>query len=129
MGHDRMATHLAISLAQEGHRITVLDTEVDDLDRLPDEVQVDVVLSSGSLIEDLRSIGTQNIDVALALADDDNRNAMAAQIASHIFHVPDVICRIGHPAKESFYRGLGINVLSPTQLLMENVQRALHENP
>ena len=129
MGYDSTGGHLASALDREGHSITVLDTNLDPANTLPEDLHAHVVPSSGSLMEDLRSLGMTNVDIALALSDDDNKNAMAAQIASHIFHVPDVICRISDPQREAFYRDLGLNVVSPTQLLVDNIQRVLQQNP
>ena len=125
LGCDTLGANLAAALAGEGHRITVMDTSPDRLETLPQEPHVEAVLGSESLMEDLRSIGINNVDVFLALSEDDNRNVMAAQVASHIFHVPDVICRIGDPQRERFYKGLGINVVCPTLVLVDNIKSAL----
>ena len=129
MGYDSMGSYLASALDREGHSITVLDTNPKRADSLPEDLRTNVVPSSGSLMEDLRSLGMTNVDIALALSEDDNKNAMAAQIASHMFHVADVICRISDPQREAFYRDLGLNVVSPTQLLVDNIQRVLQQNP
>lgn len=129
MGYDSMGSHLASALNREGHSVTLLDTSPGRADTLPEDLRANVVPSSGSLMEDLRTLGMTNVDIALALSDDDNENAMAAQIASHMFHVPDVICRISDPQREVFYRDLGLNVVSPTQLLVDNIQRVLQQRP
>lgn len=129
MGYDSMGSHLASALNREGHSVTLLDTSPGRADTLPEDLRANVVPSSGSLMEDLRTLGMTNVDIALALSDDDNENAMAAQIASHMFHVPDVICRISDPQREVFYRDLDLNVVSPTQLLVDNIQRVLQQRP
>jgi trk system potassium uptake protein TrkA len=90
-------------------------------------LQIEAVLASESLMEDLRNVGMGGLDVFIALSEDDNKNALAAQIASHIFHVPNVICRIGDPAREKFYRELGMNVIAPTVLAADTIKRALEE--
>ena len=118
LGCDMLGAQLAADLAEEGHRITVMDARPDCFDVLPYGPNVDSVLTSESLMDDLRSVGINNVDVFLALSEDDTRNVMAAQVASHIFHVSDVICRIGDPQREKFYRGLGINVVCPTSVLV-----------
>ena len=129
MGYDSMGSHLASTLDRDGHTITILDTNLDRTNTLPEDLRADVIPSSGSLMEDLRSLGITNVDIALALSDDDNKNAMAAQIASHMFHVPDVICRISDPQREAFYKGLGLKAVSPTQLLVDNIQQVLQQKP
>ena len=125
LGCDQLGVHLASVLARDGHRITVMDARPDCLDALPQEPQVEAVLASESLMEDLRSVGINNVDVFLALSEDDNKNVMAAQVAGHIFHVPDVICRIGDPQREKLYKGLGMKVVCPTLVLVDTIKEAL----
>ena len=125
LGCDELGSHLAASLASDGHRITVMDASPDRLDSLLQDPQVEAVLTSESLMEDLRSVGINNVDVFLALSEDDNRNVMAAQVASQIFHVPDVVCRIGDPQREKFYEGLGIRVVCPTVVVADSIKLAL----
>ena len=127
LGCDNLGTILAAELAREGHRMTVMDASPDRLDSLPQEPQVEAVLTTDSLMEDLRGVALSNVDVFLALTDDDNKNVMAAQVASHIFHVPEVICRIGDPQREAFYRGLGINVVCPTTAMVDSIKKGLND--
>ena len=128
LGCDQLGAHLAAGLAQEGHRPTVMDSSPLCLDSLTSNgLQIEPVLASESLIEDLRNVGMGGLDVFIALSEDDNKNALAAQIASHIFHVPNVICRIGDPYREKFYRELGMNVIAPTVLAADTIKRALEE--
>jgi trk system potassium uptake protein TrkA len=128
LGCDQLGAHLAADLAQDGHRPTVMDSSPLCLDSLArDGLQVEAVLASESLMEDLRNVGMGGLDVFIALSEDDNKNVMAAQIASHIFHVPNVICRIGDPAREKFYRELGMNVVAPTVLVADTIKRALED--
>ena len=124
-GCDKLGVHLTTALAKEGHRITVMDTSSDRLDVLAQEPQVEAILASESLMEDLRGVGTDNIDVFLALSEDDNKNAMVAQVARHIFHIPDVICRISDPEREKSYEGMGIHVICPTLIMVDTFKHAL----
>ena len=125
LGCDKLGAHLATDLAGEGHRVTVLDARPDRLDALPHDPHLEARLASDSFVEDLRGVGVNNVDVFLALSEDDNRNAMAAQVASHIFHVPEVICRISDPQREKMYKGLGMNVVCPTMVLVDTIKSSL----
>ena len=128
LGCDTLGSILAADLAREGHRMTVMDPNPDRLDSLRQEPQVDAVLTTDSLMEDLRGVALSNVDVFLALTDDDNRNVMAAQVASHIFHIPEVICRIGDPQREEFYRSLGIKVVCPTTAMVDTIKSGLNDS-
>ena len=124
-GCEKVGWYLASSLAGEGHQVTVLDSSADSLDALSHDAEVQVVLSTGSLMEDLRSLDISEVDVFLALSDDDSWNAMAGQVASHIFHVPDVICHVGDPERQQFYKSLGITAICPTIVVADAIKDAL----
>ena len=121
VGYDRMGAHLASQLARSGHTVTALDYQAWPGDPLADEKGVHLIPGSESIIADIRNVGPINFNAALALSDDDSRNAMAAQIAVHIFHIPEVVCRIEDPERERLYRSLGLDVISPTQLMTDTI--------
>ena len=130
LGCDKLVTHLVADLAQEGgHQITVMDDAPDCLEGLPQAETVAAFLTAEPIIEHLRRVGINHVDAFLALSDDDNKNAMAAQVASHIFHVQEVICRIGDPLKETMYREMGMNVIGLTPVLKDAVNRTLKGTP
>ena len=129
LGCDRPGVHLATTLVGEGHSVTVMDTSLDRLNSLPREPQIEAILATESLLEDLRSVGMNSVDVFLAVSEDDSWNVMATQVASHIFHVPEVVCRIGDPQREEFYRTLGINVVCPTVVVADALTRSFRHTP
>lgn len=121
VGYDRMGAHLISQLARAGHAVTAIDYQAAPNDPLTNEDRVRIIAGSESLIADIRNVGPTTMDTALALSDDDSKNAMAAQIAAHIFHIPEVVCRIEDPERERLYRNLGLDVISPTQLMTETI--------
>ena len=125
LGYGKLGAHLAASLAKEGHTITVLDSDPARLEPIAQYPHTEGVLASGYLLEDLRRVGMDSVDAFLAVLDDDNTNAMAAQVASHIFHVSDVICHISDPERQTFYEKLGVNVVCPTSVLVESIHSSL----
>ena len=125
LGSDRLGAHLADALSKDGHRITVMDTSPDRLGTLTPTPEIEAFLASESLMEDLRNVGVNNVDVFLALSEDDNRNVMAAQVVSHIFHVPNVVCRIGDPQREKLYKKLGMKIICPTQVVVDTIRGTL----
>ena len=125
LGCDKAGEYLANAMAHKGHQITIMDSDPALLNSLSRENGVEPVLTSESLMQDLRGIDINNVEVFIALSDDDVRNAMAAQVARHIFHIQDVICRIGDPQRQKFYKDLGINAFSPTMTLVETIEGAL----
>ena len=92
LGCDGLVVHLTETFANDGHTVTVMDTSPDRLDTLPRSPPRRGRADHGlPWMEDLRGVAINHVDAFLALSDDDNRNVLAAQVASHIFHVGEVI--------------------------------------
>ena len=98
-----------------------MDSSADRLGPLSSEPHIEVLPSSDSIMNDLRGVRLTNTDLFVAASEDDCRNAMAAQIARHIFHVPDVICLITDPVRGKFYQDLGVNTICPTSVTVDTI--------
>ena len=122
LGYDNMGLHLASSLAGDGHQVTVMDEDAVRLGALPETPNVEAFLTSGSLMSELPRAGMPRVDAFYAISDNDATNAMAAQVASHIFRVREVVCRIEDPEREKFYKGIGINTRCPTSVVVDNLR-------
>ncbi len=127
MGCGRVASELATLLDQEGHDVTVIDTELSQFERLPQSFGGTTVVGDATDEEVLRKAGLMSADAFIALTRDDDRNAMAAQIAKHIFGVRKVICRIYDPPREQFYKALGLEAISPIMVFARLVKGRLEE--
>ena len=66
-------------------------------------------------------------DIFLALANGDNRNAMAAQVAKHLFGVPRVVARIFDPERAEVYEALGVRAVNPTVIVADLARQAAFE--
>lgn len=117
--------HLAPALVNNGHRVTILGQDQKCIDLLSQKLPIETVHCTGSLMEDLQSCHIDNVEVFLALSEDDNQNAMAAQIASHIFNVPRVICHISEASKYAVYKQMGLNVVSSTVAVSDTILQTL----
>ena len=125
MGCGRVGAQIARLLEQEGHEITVLDTDAYSFRRLPHDFSGTALLGNGMDEEVLRRAGIEEADVFVAMTQGDNRNVMAAQIAKHIFNVPRVISRIYDPLRQEMYDTLGIEAFSPTTIFAELVKEKI----
>ena len=74
------------------------------------------IVSDGILEEELIEAGIQDADVFVAVSNRDNRNALAAQKAKHIFNVPKVVCRVGDSERQEMYNRLGLATVSSTKV-------------
>jgi trk system potassium uptake protein TrkA len=116
MGCGRVGARLANLLDQAGHEVLVLDVNSGAFWRLGSEFHGETMVGNGIDIDVLRRAGIERADAFAAVTQGDNRNIMAAQIASHLFHVPKVVTRIYDPIRQDTYAALGLEAISPTVL-------------
>jgi K+ transport systems, NAD-binding component len=128
MGCGRVGSTLAVMLDAEGHDVTVLDVRAEAFRRLPAEFKGKRHIGNGIDQDVLARIGVGEADAFVAVTQGDNRNAMATQIAKHIFGVKRALCRIYDPIREEMYQKLGLETISPTivgaRLLKDKLDQA-----
>ncbi len=129
MGCGRVGAELAAILDREGHQVTVLDIDPDSFSQLPSNFRGSVVVGNGIDQDVLRRVGVAEADAFVAVTPGDNRNAMASQMAKHLFGVRKVLCRIFDPIREEMYHNLGIETISPTRVMAELLKEALEREP
>ena len=119
MGCGRVGSRIASELASEGHTVSVIDMEVNAFQLLSREFQGRKVSGNGVDRRIQLEAGIEEADVFMALANGDNRNAMAAQVAMHQHKVERVIARIFDPERAEVYRELGIEAVNPTTVVAQ----------
>ncbi len=129
MGCGRVGAELAAILDREGHQVTVLDIDPDSFSALPSNFRGSVVVGNGIDQDVLRRVGVAEADAFVAVTPGDNRNAMASQMAKHLFGVRKVLCRIFDPIREEMYHNLGIETISPTRVMAGLLKEALEREP
>ena len=124
MGCGRLGSTLAQELDREGHQVTVIDIDSAAFNWLNEDFRGSTIVGAGEDIEVQHAAGVPRAEVFLALANGDNRNAMAVQVAKHIHNAPRVVARIYDQERAEVYRQLGINVVNPTTILDQMVREA-----
>lgn len=127
MGCGRLGAELAVVLEADGHEVSVLDVDKYAFDHLPPDFKGQKVLGDGTDQDTLRRAGAERADAFVAATRGDNRNALAVQIAKHVFQIKRVGGVIFDPIREEVYRSLGIRTINPTKieasLLRESIER------
>lgn len=121
MGCGRVGARVAILLDHAGHRVSVIDVDSRAFRRLPPDFKGETVIGTAIDEDVLREAGIEEADAFVAVTNGDNRNIMAAQVARHIFNVPEVVCRIYDPVREDAYRRLGLTTVCPTTTIAAQV--------
>lgn len=125
MGCGRVGAELANLLDAEGHQVTIIDIEPSSFDRLSPDFKGTALLGDATDEEILKKANITQTDAFVAVTRDDDKNAMAAQIAKEIFNVPRVICRIYDPLRKDFYESLGLEAISPTIVFARLIKEKL----
>ena len=121
VGCGRVGSTLAENLDADGHEVIIFDIRTAAFDRLPETFKGAAVRGDGTDEEVLRRAGAEGADIFLALTEGDNRNIMAAQMATESFEVPQVVAKINDPVRAAAYAELGIVTLCRTNLMVDSV--------
>jgi trk system potassium uptake protein TrkA len=122
LGCGRVGVYLAQSLDQAGHDVTIIDRNREAFARLGSSYGGKMILGTGIDEDVLRKAGIEHADAFIAVTNGDNTNAMAAQIAQHVFHVPHVVARLYDPIREETYRLLGLDTVCSTVMGAEKIR-------
>jgi len=115
IGSGEIGFHLSKLLSEEKHDVTVLDHDVETLQKVSEYCDVLTIEGEGTSVRDLMSAGVDQADLVVAATDVDEVNMVIAMIAKRLGN-PRVIARIRNdeicgsdsPLKPS---DLGIDVL------------------
>ena len=111
-GCSRLTGALVPHLTKDGHEVTVVDADADRLAILDKQAKVKTLCASEPLMQDyLLEGGIEASGAFYAMSGDDHLNVLLCQLASHIFNVPNVLCRLEDPQLREVYRDLGVNIL------------------
>ncbi|HHZ61546.1 MAG TPA: TrkA family potassium uptake protein [Dehalococcoidia bacterium] len=123
VGCGRTGADIAVALSEAGYLALILDTEISAFDILPsgliEDGDIQPILGDGTLESDLRRAFAQDASVFIAVSGNDAANALSAQIAHHLLHIPKVICRLNDLVMKEMYEGLELTTVSPTDLVRD----------
>ncbi len=135
LGAGQVGSSLAMSLANEAHDITLVDTDAQILRDVQGRADLRTVNGEASHPTVLERAGARDADMVIALTDSDETNMVACQVAYTLFHTPTKIARVR--AVEYFgYNSLFVQealpvdvLISPEYLISQSIQRLIqHPN-
>lgn len=128
IGCGRAGSSLANLLSRQGSDVVVIDKEPEALQELAPEYSGFKIRGDATEIEVLKEAKMDKANVVVITTDDDNVNAMIAQIAKNIYNIPQVLVRVNDPAKEIIYHDLDVYSISTTNLLVDKFNRQIKNN-
>ena len=127
-GCNQLTPSLVPGLAGDNVTITVLGQTKECLESVAPQPGVEVILAAEPMMQDyLQAGGISHADVFLAMSGNDHENALTAQIAKHIFNVPKVVCHLSNPQLQAFYTDLGLNVVSYSSGVLQDVRQSIEK--
>jgi trk system potassium uptake protein len=126
VGCGRVGSTLAENLDADGHEVIIFDVRTAAFDRLPETFKGTAIRGDGTDEEVLHRAGADGADVFLSLTEGDNRNVMAAQVATEKLGVGQVVAKINDPVRAAAYSELGIVTLCRTNLMVDTVAHYLN---
>src|SRR5437870_11563149 len=117
LGCGRVGARLATLMEQDGYEVSIIDSNPDAFERLPETFRGQTVLGTGIDVDVLKSAGIESADAFAAVTNYDNTNIMATQIAKEIFGVEKVLARIYDPGRGDLYHELGLETVCPTTMI------------
>ncbi len=98
VGGGRTGSHLASSLAAEGHEVRVVENRPTALQNLHRELPTEIIYEGdGTDPQVLEAVNIQRANVLVAIGSEDADNLVAASLARRQYGVPRVIARVNNP--------------------------------
>lgn len=121
IGCGRVGAGLAELLARSEHQVTIIDLSSEAFSRLEHDFPGQALRGDGTDEDVLRRAGADEADMFLALTEGDNRNILAAQLATEKFGIGRVVTKINDPVRAEAYRALGLATICRTRILIDDL--------
>lgn len=125
VGCGRVGAVLAEAYDAAGHEVVIMDLSTRSFDRLPSEFRGSAIRGDGTDEDTLRRAGAAGADIFLALTEGDNRNTMAAQVATEKLNIERVVAKVNDPVRAAAYAELGIATVCRTTMIADAVSAFL----
>ncbi len=126
-GAGKVGWNLARELMQEGHEITVIESDRDRYMSVEEELEHNIHYGDASELWVLERAGIVRADMVIAVTGDDEDNMLISQVAKEKYLVEHTIARVNNPRNVDHFELLGIRpVVSATDLILRLIE---HEVP
>lgn len=109
IGGRSKAKSMAISLLEQGYRVTVINSNYDDCVKLAEIQGLSVIHGDGTKPYILDEAGAAGCDIAIALTGKDTDNLVACQLCKEQFSVPKTVSLVADPNKTDFFTQMGVD--------------------
>jgi trk system potassium uptake protein len=126
-GCGRVGAEMTVSLARQGHTVSVIDKDPRKFDRLPPGFDGQTFVGLVFDRETMESAGIREAGAFIAVTNGDNSNILSARVAREAYNVEKVVARIYDPRRAEIYRRLGIPTVATVQWASAQIYDLLFE--
>lgn len=128
IGCGKFGVRVSEYLARKNHEVVVVDNNPESFHALSEDFTGRTLCGVGYDKDILEQAGIETADVLIGCTSSDSLNAVVANIAKNVFHVPTVIARMYDPIRARMFESMGIYTVSITRLGLNNVMEYLEGN-
>jgi len=121
VGCGRVGAAAADAFDRAGHSVVIIDRSSAAFDKLVGTFGGTAIRGDGTDEDVLRRAGVEGADLFLAVTEGDNRNVMAAQLATEALGVHQVVAKVNDPLRAEAYASLGLATICRTDLMLDAI--------
>ena len=121
IGCGKFGVRVSEYLAWKNHGVVVVDSNSESFLALSKEFTGRTLCGVGYDKDILEQAGIATVDVVISCTSSDSLNAVVANIAKNVYHIPIVIARMYDPIRARMFEAMGIYTVSITRLGLDNV--------
>ncbi|TDX48916.1 potassium channel family protein [Orenia marismortui] len=126
VGGGKKGYQLAKYCHKFAHQVTVIESDERKVNRLKDELDVNVILGDGTQRKFLEKAKADESNIVVAVTSNDQDNLVICQLAERQFNVPKTLTLVNNPGNEKLFEWLGVNqVISSTSLMLGLIQEEI----
>ncbi|MDD5863438.1 MAG: NAD-binding protein [Firmicutes bacterium] len=109
VGGRSKAKSLAQSLLQKGYRVTVINKDLSDCEKLAENEKLTVIHGDGTKPYVLEDAGAGNMELVIALTPRDEDNLVICELCKKKFRVAKTLSLLSDPQKTDFFYKMGVD--------------------
>ena len=109
VGGRSKAKSLAQSLLQKGYRVTVINKDLSDCEKLAENEKLTVIHGDGTKPYVLEDAGAGNMELAIALTPRDEDNLVICELCKKKFGASKTLSLLSDPQKTDFFYKMGVD--------------------
>jgi len=125
VGCGRVGVELALSIAHQGHNVTIVDPKEQAFDRLGPDFRGRTVRGEAFDPDVLKRAGLATAHGFAAVTSSDSVNIVTARVARDHFQIPHVVARVYNPRRAPIYEKLGLQTVASSSWGAQRIEQLL----